>query len=144
MTRIGSTIFTSKSEWVREIEGEKALVWARDWLIERERECVCVCARVCVIERERERVCVCVCVSVRRDLDISCWTSMTHRLCLLFLFSLKTYAGLFLVIVNPYTRLPLYNQQLMGIYAAQARDKLPPHVYSVADEAYRGVLVRIG
>jgi myosin heavy subunit len=44
-----------------------------------------------------------------------------------------------LVSVNPFKLLPLYTPEIMDKYRQNAREQ-PPHVFQVADEAYRGML----
>lgn len=48
-----------------------------------------------------------------------------------------TFSGLFCVVVNPYKQLPIYTDQVIQAYKGQKRDNVPPHVYVIADEAYR-------
>ncbi|CAO3616361.1 unnamed protein product [Cunninghamella blakesleeana] len=47
-----------------------------------------------------------------------------------------TYSGLFLVAVNPYKRLPIYSDESIQSYRGRRRGELPPHIYTVADQAY--------
>jgi myosin heavy subunit len=51
-----------------------------------------------------------------------------------------TYSGLFLVIVNPYKRLPVYTDELIQTYVGRRRDQIAPHVFALADTAYRAML----
>ncbi|KAM4049141.1 unconventional myosin-Ih [Anomaloglossus baeobatrachus] len=48
-----------------------------------------------------------------------------------------TYIGTLLVSVNPYTDLELYTQRQMEMYQGVNFIELPPHIYAVADNAYR-------
>eukprot|EP00051_Salpingoeca_urceolata_P027910 m.483909 g.483909 ORF g.483909 m.483909 type:complete len:1476 (-) comp23118_c0_seq1:127-4554(-) len=49
-----------------------------------------------------------------------------------------TYSGLFCVVVNPYTYdLDIYNKTIIEAYHGKLRHLMPPHVYAIADEAYR-------
>eukprot|EP00727_Mastigamoeba_balamuthi_P005451 m51a1_g1525 putative myosin ii heavy chain (1641) ;mRNA; f:470676-476608 len=51
-----------------------------------------------------------------------------------------TYSGLFLLVVNPYAELPIYGPGAVRMYTGKRRDEVPPHVFAVADEAYRRML----
>jgi len=51
-----------------------------------------------------------------------------------------TYSGLFLVVLNPYKRLPIYNPEIVEIYKGKRRNEMAPHVYSISDSAYRSML----
>jgi len=51
-----------------------------------------------------------------------------------------TYSGLFCVAINPYRRFPIYHEGIIRMYIGRRRDELEPHVYAVADEAYRCLL----
>ncbi|XP_053325125.1 unconventional myosin-Ih [Spea bombifrons] len=48
-----------------------------------------------------------------------------------------TYIGTLLVSVNPYKDLELYTQKQMEMYQGVNFIELPPHIYAVADNAYR-------
>lgn len=47
----------------------------------------------------------------------------------------QTYSGLFLVIVNPYKRLPIYSDDIARHYRGRPREHVPPHVFTIAEEA---------
>lgn len=51
-----------------------------------------------------------------------------------------TYSGLFLVTVNPYCPLPIYGQDQVNLYKGRARDETKPHVFAMADEAFRNLV----
>eukprot|EP00123_Amoebidium_parasiticum_P009930 comp19786_c0_seq1/m.23726 comp19786_c0_seq1/g.23726 ORF comp19786_c0_seq1/g.23726 comp19786_c0_seq1/m.23726 type:complete len:1927 (-) comp19786_c0_seq1:439-6219(-) len=51
-----------------------------------------------------------------------------------------TYSGLFCVVINPYKRLPIYTTEVVNAYKGKRRIELPPHVYNIADTAYRDML----
>jgi len=44
-------------------------------------------------------------------------------------------------VVNPYTRLPIYTEKVVELYKGKKRHEVPPHVYSIADGAYRSMLL---
>ncbi|XP_075390775.1 unconventional myosin-Ih [Tenrec ecaudatus] len=48
-----------------------------------------------------------------------------------------TYIGTLLVSVNPYQELGIYTENQMGLYQGVNFFELPPHVYAIADNAYR-------
>jgi len=54
---------------------------------------------------------------------------------------LQTYSGLFCVVVNPYKRLPIYTEKVVELYKGKKRHEVPPHVYAIADGAYRSMLL---
>jgi len=51
-----------------------------------------------------------------------------------------TYSGLFLVVVNPYKRLPIYDPEIVELYRGKRRNEVPPHVFALSDTAYRNML----
>jgi len=51
-----------------------------------------------------------------------------------------TYSGLFLVVVNPYKRLPIYGNDIIDIYRGKSREKVAPHIFAMSDVAYRAML----
>ena len=52
----------------------------------------------------------------------------------------QTYSGLFCVTVNPYKWLPVYTPKVVGAYKGKRRSEAPPHIYSIADNAYNDML----
>ena len=55
-----------------------------------------------------------------------------------------TYSGLFCVSINPYKYFPIYNDQMIQRYDGKRREEIAPHVFAVADEAYRLVTAPSG
>ncbi|KAJ6662679.1 hypothetical protein lerEdw1_011319 [Lerista edwardsae] len=51
-----------------------------------------------------------------------------------------TYSGLFCVTVNPYKWLPVYKTEVVGAYKGKRRSEAPPHIFSIADNAYHDML----
>ncbi|XP_067444306.1 myosin, heavy chain 7B, cardiac muscle, beta a isoform X3 [Thunnus thynnus] len=51
-----------------------------------------------------------------------------------------TYSGLFCVTVNPYKWLPVYTAPVVAAYKGKRRTESPPHIYSIADNAYNDML----
>uniref|UniRef100_A0A8D0HPL8 Myosin heavy chain n=1 Tax=Sphenodon punctatus TaxID=8508 RepID=A0A8D0HPL8_SPHPU len=51
-----------------------------------------------------------------------------------------TYSGLFCVTVNPYKALPVYKTEVVGAYKGKRRSEAPPHIFSIADNAYHDML----
>merc|ERR1711899_230986 len=53
---------------------------------------------------------------------------------------IHTYSGLFVVVVNPYKRYPIYTPRVSKIYLGKRRNECPPHLWAIAETAYRGML----
>ncbi|KAK9480678.1 P-loop containing nucleoside triphosphate hydrolase protein [Lipomyces japonicus] len=51
-----------------------------------------------------------------------------------------TYSGLFLVAVNPYCDLPIYNKDYISIFKRKSKNDIPPHIYAISDTAFRNML----
>merc|ERR1712213_9584 len=53
---------------------------------------------------------------------------------------IHTYSGLFVVVVNPYKSYPLYTHRVCKIYLGERRNECPPHLWAIAEGAYRNML----
>merc|ERR1712198_428578 len=53
---------------------------------------------------------------------------------------IHTYSGLFVVVVNPYKRYPFYTHRVCKIYLGKRRNEVPPHLWAIAEGAYRDML----
>ncbi|KAH7729463.1 Protein HUM-9 [Aphelenchoides avenae] len=55
---------------------------------------------------------------------------------------IHTLSGLFCVVVNPWQRVSLYSTEMIEYYMEQAKvqQDMPPHVYSIAQSAYDGIV----
>jgi len=51
-----------------------------------------------------------------------------------------TYSGLFLVVINPFKQIPIYSNDIVELYKGKRRNEVAPHVYAIADAAYRSML----
>lgn len=63
---------------------------------------------------------------------------LTYRYIIL---SWQTYSGLFCVCVNPYKWLPVYGARVVVMFRGKKRNEMPPHLFSVADNAYHDMLI---
>lgn len=52
----------------------------------------------------------------------------------------QTYSGLFCVALNPYKRIPIYTDEMIEHYIGKRKDEVPPHVFAMADNAYRAMM----
>lgn len=59
----------------------------------------------------------------------------------IFLPSHQTYSGLFCVTVNPYRWLPIYGARVANMYKGKKRTEMPPHLFSISDNAYHDMLM---
>merc|ERR1711892_863697 len=55
-------------------------------------------------------------------------------------FMIYTYSGLFCITINPYKWLSVYDNHVVGCYKNKRKTEMPPHVYSVSDNAYNDML----
>ena len=55
-------------------------------------------------------------------------------------YEIYTSVGSILVSVNPFKPVPLYTPSVVHKYSHRGSTELPPHVYALADNAYRGIL----
>ena len=53
---------------------------------------------------------------------------------------LQTYSGLFCVVINPYKQLNIYTDALIEAFKGKKRHERPPHIFAIADTAYRSML----
>jgi myosin-1 len=50
-----------------------------------------------------------------------------------------TYIGKVVVSINPYQRLTIYSSEYIEKYRSRNMFELPPHIYAIADDAYRSM-----
>lgn len=53
---------------------------------------------------------------------------------------LTVHAGIVLVAINPYEQLPIYGAEVIDAYSGQDMADMDPHIFSVAEEAYRTMI----
>jgi len=51
-----------------------------------------------------------------------------------------TYSGLFCVVINPYRRLPIYNDTCIKLFRGKRKIEMPPHLFAIVDNAYQNML----
>lgn len=51
-----------------------------------------------------------------------------------------TYSGLFLVAVNPYKPLSIYDEKTVAAYKNKQREEVKPHIFAITDLAFRSML----
>lgn len=44
------------------------------------------------------------------------------------------------MVINPYKHLPIYSEKIVDMYKGKKRHEMPPHIYAIADTAYRSML----
>lgn len=54
--------------------------------------------------------------------------------------NIYTYISSILISLNPFKMLPLYTPQMLDMYKEQGARNLPPHIFAVADNAYKAML----
>lgn len=61
----------------------------------------------------------------------------SHWALVLFCFFLPVPSGIVLVAINPYEQLHIYGEEVIDAYSGQDMADMEPHIFSVAEEAYR-------
>ncbi|ODQ52439.1 hypothetical protein SAICODRAFT_128837 [Saitoella complicata NRRL Y-17804] len=54
--------------------------------------------------------------------------------------SIYTYSGIVLIAANPFAPVSLYGQEIVQMYAGRRRGELEPHLFAIAEDAYRCML----
>lgn len=44
------------------------------------------------------------------------------------------------MVINPYKKLPIYSEDLIEEFKGKKRHEVPPHIFAIADTAYRNML----
>uniref|UniRef100_A0A803SSY7 Myosin VA n=1 Tax=Anolis carolinensis TaxID=28377 RepID=A0A803SSY7_ANOCA len=65
--------------------------------------------------------------------------AVLHNLKVRFIDSklIYTYCGIVLVAINPYEQLPIYGEDIINAYSGQNMGDMDPHIFAVAEEAYK-------
>lgn len=53
-------------------------------------------------------------------------------------------SGIVLVAINPYEQLPIYEQDVIYAYSGQNMGDMDPHIFAVAEEAYKQMARSVG
>lgn len=52
--------------------------------------------------------------------------------------------GIVLVALNPYEQLPIYGEEVIDAYSGQDMADMDPHIFSIAEDAYRTMIRSVG
>lgn len=52
-------------------------------------------------------------------------------------FCFISFVGIVLVAINPYEQLPIYGEDIINAYSGQNMGDMDPHIFAVAEEAYK-------
>lgn len=75
---------------------------------------------------------------VRKEQNLSCQTVAKEQVCVFCPASvISSFAGIILVAVNPYKQLPIYGDAVIHAYSGQNMGDMDPHIFAVAEEAYK-------
>ena len=44
------------------------------------------------------------------------------------------------MVVNPYRHYPIYTDRVVDAYKGKKRYEMPPHIFAIADDAYRSMM----
>ena len=55
----------------------------------------------------------------------------------MFLLHVISISGIVLVAINPYDDMPIYGNEIVQAYNGQDSNNLDPHIYAVAEEAFK-------
>ena len=54
------------------------------------------------------------------------------------------FPGIVLVAINPYEQLPIYGEDIINAYSGQNMGDMDPHIFAVAEEAYKQMARLVG